>query len=176
MGADAAKDTWATTTARICVTPRPSRACTLTLLCALGLAPCPAIAAEQVLQCSYAETITGTNGRVQQSARQEIARIQDGEYSIWNAEAANWGHNLCEAARCSLSGSLFRFDDRYSSREDGYELRHDELRTIDLSSGRAESRTVDSTTFIVPGREVETTTYEEGSCRPVPDPSGAGAR
>lgn len=128
------------------------------------------------LVCAISETIASTNSPDERRQLRQFLRAGRGVYQIWNGVDASWGPNLCDVAACSLSSGLLQLENRYSTDEGGRRITHEEMRTIDLSSGHTTSRMVDSTTELPTAYEVETTTYDTGTCAPSADPAAGGGK
>jgi len=123
-----------------------------------------------VLRCVWNEAIAYANGSVDQRRREELIRVGAGVYQIWSNDDRAWGGNLCDEAPCHFRGGELRLSSDSAVREGGYELRHAEQRSVDIASGKAIAQVTDSTTLVLTGYEVGTTTLDEGVCRPAADP------
>lgn len=147
------------------------------IMIATCFAPAESLAAGPVtFVCAISETIASTNSPDERRQLRQFLRAGRGVYQIWNGVDASWGPNLCDVAACSLSSGLLQLENRYSTDEGGRRITHEEMRTIDLSSGHTTSRMVDSTTELPTAYEVETTTYDTGTCAPSADPAAGGGK
>jgi len=123
-------------------------------------------------RCAVDETVTGTNGLIRQSSRDEVVRLAEGTYQIWSPDSG-WGENRCALTSCHYSGGLFSYRIQTSSSEDGYILGHLEEFTFDARAKVLDSKEENSSTLQVTGYEKETTIYEHGRCEAIQDPGAS---
>jgi len=148
----------------------------MVLALATGVPAAGAATPEITLSCAYAETVTGTSGKIQHRERRDVVRLGDHLYQSWDGPTGGWGENLCATGQCDISAGVFELQASYAERQDGYELQHQERRTLNLNTGQAMSQTRDGTVQVVTGFEVETTIYDEGSCQRTTPPDSPGSR
>jgi hypothetical protein len=137
------------------------------------LLPIPSMADSIILNCSYAEVLTGTNGDVKNYSVQRTIEVGDDVYRVWSSKEAKWEGNQCGLGRCAFDSKAFsyRFDD--VSTDDGYLEEYFEQLKIDRATGRLNAERKTSTTTPVTGYQAETTWYDEGTCVSGTDPAAS---
>jgi len=135
--------------------------------------PFSSVAGTLILNCSYAEVLTGTNGAVKNYSVVETIKVGSGVYQVWSSKDKAWGENQCNRGRCTSNAEIFSYDLSDINRYDGYVLADTEQLTIDHATGRLIAEKKTSTTTLLTGYQAETTWYDDGSCVKGPDPAMA---
>jgi hypothetical protein len=135
--------------------------------------PLRSLAESIILNCTYTEVLTGTNGVVMTHSVQRTIKAGSEVYQAWSSKDAAWGENECDIGRCTFDSTIFSYEmtDVYSY--DGYVLENRDQLTIDRATGRLVAERKTSTTTSMTGYQAETTWYDDGTCVSGTDPTAS---
>ena len=117
-----------------------------------------------ILNCTYAEVLTGTNGAVKNYSVVETIKVGSGVYQVWSSKNRAWGENQCNRGRCTSNAEIFSYGLSEKGAYDGYVLADTEQLTIDHATGRLIAEKKTSTTTPLTGYQAETTWYDDATC------------
>lgn len=137
------------------------------------LSPIRSFAESIILDCSYAEVLTGTNGNVKHYSVKQTIKIGSGVYQAWSSKHGEWGENQCNRGTCTFDNKVFSYELNDVNGYDGYVLADTEQLTIDRAIGRLIAEKKTSTTTALTGYQTETTWYDDGTCVSGTDPAAA---
>jgi hypothetical protein len=140
------------------------------------LLPIRSLADSIVLNCSYIEVLTGTNGAVQKYSVQRIIKVGDDIYQVWSSKDLEWGGNQCGLGHCAFDSKVFSYELDDVDTYDGYLEEHMEKLIFDRATGRLTAEKKTSTTSPVTAYQAETTWYDNGTCTSSADPATSPRR
>jgi hypothetical protein len=138
--------------------------------------PLSSLAETLILNCTYAEVLTGTNGAVKNYSVMETIKVGSGVYQVWSSKDRAWGENQCNRGRCTSNAEIFSYDLSDINSYDGYVLADTEQLTIRHATGRLVAEKKTSTTTPLTGYQAETTWYDDGTCMKGTDPATASTK
>ena len=138
--------------------------------------PLSSAAGTLILDCTYEEVLTGTNGVVKNYSVVETIKVGSGIYQVWSSKDRAWGENQCNRGRCTSNANIFSYDLSDINAYDGYLLADTEQLTVDHATGRLIAEKKTSTTTPLTGYQAETTWYDDGTCVEGTDPAMAPTR
>lgn len=141
------------------------------LLSCSSILPIPSLADSIILNCTYTEVITGTNGVVKSYSAQRTIKVGDDVYQEWSSAEAKWGGNQCGRGRCAFDSNTFSYELDNVNSYDGYVEENAEKLTFDRSTGRLTAEKKSSTSVPVTAYQTETTWYDNGRCVSIADPA-----
>jgi hypothetical protein len=140
------------------------------------MSPLHALAESIILNCTYTEVLTGTNGAVMTYSMQRTIKTGGKVYRVWSSKDADWGKNECNLGRCTFNDKTFSYERNDVNTYDGSVLENREQLTIDRATGRMAAEKKTSTTTSMTGYQAETTWYDEGTCVSGTDPAALKKR
>jgi hypothetical protein len=138
--------------------------------------PLNSMAETLILNCTYAEVLTGTNGVVKNYSVLETIKVGSGVYQVWSSKDGAWGENQCNRGRCTFNAAIFIYELNDVNGYDGYVLGDTEQLTIDRATGGLIAEKKTSTTTPLTGYQAETTWYDNGTCASGTDPATASKK